>query len=212
MTDDRQSVTDLLRLLRALTDRPVQVGVRPIRSSDEIDLSAAEGNLVASANGRRRAEFASGRVLLRSMLGTGSEILQLANGAPRLPDAWVGSLAHDRSYVVAMIAPSIDLRAVGIDVEPVNAVDESIAHHVLRADDEMPGATAAFVAKEAAYKAWSGLGAPVLEHHDVNVRMTDSARFVAMTAVRGLPALSGRFGVATERVVAVVTAEAAPPR
>ena len=209
---DGKSVTELLLLLRALTERPVRVGVRPIRHSDEIALSDAERDLVASANAKRRAEFATGRALLRSMLGAELEILQLGNRAPRLPDAWVGSLAHDREYAVAMIAPAIDLLAVGIDVEPVDAVDESTAREVLRADDEMPDATAAFVAKEAAYKAWSGLGAPMLEHHDVSVRMTDSSGFRAVTAVGGLPPLSGRFGLAATRVVAVVTVGAASTR
>lgn len=209
MPDCAESAPELLALLRSLAGRWARVGVRAIRAEDEHGLHTDEREIIASAGDQRRAEFATGRALLRSLLGTDDQIGQLANRAPRLPDAWVGSLAHDRSFAIAMIAPAIELRAVGVDLEPVGAVDELTGRQVLRDDDEMPDATAAFVAKEAAYKAWSSLGAPILEHHDVHVRMTDSSEFEATVVAGGLPRLSGRVGRAADRVVAVVTVEAA---
>ena len=141
-------------------------------------LHADERALVAKAHGQRLTEFASGRALLHQLLNSSAPIMRAANGAPMWPDGVVGSLAHDRSRVVAVVGSTASYRAIGIDIEPHGESDAELRDSVLRADDPDVDAVAAFVMKEAAYKAWSELGGKVIGPLEVQLRV-DGTTFSA---------------------------------
>ena len=80
-------------------------------------------------------------------------------------------------------------------------VEARVAELVVRSDDIVPDALTAFVAKEAAYKAWSVLGGEMLEHHDVNV-IVEGDRYRA--GLPGALVVHGALGRAAGRVAAIV--------
>jgi 4'-phosphopantetheinyl transferase EntD len=139
-------------------------------------------------------------VLLRELIGTDAVIPPGTDRAPVLPPTWVGSLAHDDVFAVAAVTDHADVAALGVDVEPVGRVTGDVATVVLAPGEELD-ATLAFVLKEAAYKAWHGLGGVPLEHHDVIVHV-EAERFRA--TVRGGTELSGAYARVRERWLAAV--------
>lgn len=192
-------------LLRDLAPDPCRVGWSVIDPATIERLTAGELAVVARAVPARRAEFATGRAVLRSVLGRDVEILRRPNGAPDLPADRAGSLAHDRGVVVAVVAPVAEVAAIGIDVEPDGPLESGVAELVVRPDDVVPDPLTAFVAKEATYKAWSWLGGGMLEHHDVRVEV-HGVRFTA--DVRGEATIGGRVDRGAGRVVAVAVSPA----
>ena len=82
----------------------VVTGARLIDGADLGLLHGSERSAVANAVAKRQHEFASGRALLRELLGVGDAILVGPTRAPLLPTGWVGSLAHDRAVVVAAVS------------------------------------------------------------------------------------------------------------
>ena len=142
-------------------------------------LHADEMSLVSTACDVRRAEFATGRVLLRRLLATSGPIGRAAHGAPDWPVGIVGSLAHDCHHAVAAIGSANEYRAIGIDIEPHGEHgDTDLRDSVLRTDDPNIDPVAAFVMKEAAYKAWSDLGGEVVGPLEVRLQV-DANTFTA---------------------------------
>jgi 5-formyltetrahydrofolate cyclo-ligase len=192
---------DLDVLLQSLAPSPLIAGVRRINPSDIRDLTASESEVVSRAVDARRAEFASGRALLRFLLGQGVEIMTAQNGSPLLPDGWAGSLAHDHEFVVGLVGPVSVVRSVGIDLEPIQELGDDVAGLVIRPDDRVPDPLTGFVSKEAVYKAWSCIGGGMIEHHDVSV-VASGSQFVAN--VRDELSVEGVLGRACNRIVAIV--------
>lgn len=149
----------------------VRTGVRRISDSDRRRLAAAERALTDGMSDARRGEFASGRALLHDLIGTSDPILRSAEGAPILPSGFRGTLAHDRTHVVAAVTTRSDVSAIGIDIEPTadNELSVDEAALIVRPDDRAKHPLQAFVAKEATYKAWSSLGGHLLDHHEVHI-------------------------------------------
>lgn len=201
MTGRTTGTDELGDVLRSLASERCSGGWRPIDVGDVATLTIAEAAIVGRAVLRRRAEFASGRALLRGLIGADIELLRASNGAPVLPAGFVGSLAHDREIVIGVVAPAATVRAVGIDVEPVQELDPGVAELVVRPDDVVPDPLTAFVAKEAAYKAWSCLGGEMLEHHDVRVVVDDD---LYRAELRGEMVVRGELGRAAGRLLAAV--------
>ena len=75
MTGD--NVSELTRALRAMAPDSVQVGARCIEPRDLARLHPDVLALVEKAVPKRQNEFATGRVLLRSLLGTDETVLVL---------------------------------------------------------------------------------------------------------------------------------------
>jgi 4'-phosphopantetheinyl transferase EntD len=142
-------------------------------------------------------------VLLRELLGDpGVDIGVRPDRAPALPAGWVGSLAHDLEVAVAAVAPaSAGVAAVGVDVEAAGPMETAEAAIVLRDDEDGLDPRLAFTLKEAAYKAWSGLGGRLLDHHDVRLGLEGTA-FVATVVGEGR-VLAGRYAAAGGRWLAL---------
>jgi 4'-phosphopantetheinyl transferase EntD len=167
-----------------LAPRDVITGVRRVDACDEDTLFAEERAAIRNAVGSRRRQFASGRALLRELLGQDVVIPVGCDRRPVLPAPFVASLAHDDEFAVAVATRDRRIAALGVDIEPVAAFTPELAGHVLRADEPLTDAARAFVVKEAAYKAWSSPDRPILDHHDVRITAAD-ATFVATVLPTG---------------------------
>jgi 4'-phosphopantetheinyl transferase EntD len=194
--------------LRSIAPDHVLTGSRRISDDDVLLLLAEEAAAVARAVPRRKREFATGRVLLRSLIGITSAIPIGPDRAPVLPPATAASLAHDHVHAVAAVARGVDV-ALGVDVEPAVPLASDVAALVLRADERGVDAHLAFTLKEAAYKAWSRCGGRMLDHHQVRLRVGTSS-FDAEIVDDGVW-LQGRYARAGDRWVALVVADRGRP-
>lgn len=130
-------------------------------------LTAAELQSIAHCADKRIRDFTAGRACAhRALSGLGIEDFSLLAGParePLWPDAVIGSITHTDGYAAAVVARPTDLRAIGIDCEVVDSVNEEIWSRICtpterqRLDRLAPperGRQAAliFAAKEAFYK------------------------------------------------------------
>ncbi|MEO5899478.1 MAG: 4-phosphopantetheinyl transferase [Ilumatobacteraceae bacterium] len=192
--------------LRRIAPPAVIVGVRRIHARDLDGMLPDEAAAVAAAVPKRRREFASGRALLRELIGDDGAIRALASRAPSLPAGVRGSLAHDDTWAVAVITREPLIAALGVDVEPVGLLAEDVAALILRPEESGLDAHLAFTLKEAAYKAWSGLGGRMLDHHDVVVTL-DGHRFEARIVTDDV-LVGGTWTTACGRWLAIVAVSA----
>lgn len=195
----------LATALRAIAPAYVRVGARAIGPEHD-DLQFDEELLVvASAVTKRRWEFATGRVLLRQVIGQDVAIPVGEHRRPLLPDGVVASLAHDDRVAVAAACATTDAAALGIDIEPMGVLHTEVARQILRPDDATRDAILGFVLKEAAYKAWSARGGRMLDHHEVLLDIAGSD-FTATVEPCGTT-LSGKFVAARHSWLALVVAD-----
>jgi 4'-phosphopantetheinyl transferase EntD len=198
-------------LVRCLGAGEVTVGARRIAVLDRGLLHAVEHEAVAAAVDRRRDEFATGRVLLRSLIGLDVPIPVAPDRRPVLPPGFLASLAHDDEFAVAVVVRASDgapPASVGIDIEPTRPLDPGVVAVVARPDEVGIDPLLLFCAKEAAYKAWSLQGGGFLEHHDVRVRLDGSA-FTA-TVIDHSTVLHGGWAEVAGRCVTVAVLRTAP--
>ena len=193
--------------LRALAPTYLVVGARRVEDSPLLE---EERDIMRTAKAQRRREFASGRALLRQLIGRNVPIPVGHNRAPVLPADIRGSLSHDAAFVVAAITRHAGVLSIGIDIEPVKAIEEDLRSIVLRPDEEQLDAGLAFTLKEAAYKAWSNLGGRMLDFHDMRIATSGSAFWAEVVADGRV--LSGSFGTAANRRIALVVVERSPHR
>jgi enterobactin synthetase component D len=184
----------------------VRTGSRCIDAADIALIAPAERAAIERAVAKRRREFASGRVLLRELIGRPDAIAVDDRRAPAFPAGFCGSLAHDDCYAVAAVTDDPTIRAIGIDVEPTAALGPGLAALILRRDEGALDAHLAFSLKEAAYKAWSAMGGRLLDHLDVRVTVHDD-RFDAVVVDDGVR-FDGRFAIVHDRTLALVVVPA----
>ena len=203
-------VRGLVDALARMSPPGVLTGARLISALDGDLLGDAERSLVVNAVATRQREFATGRALLRDLIGTSESIMIGPSGAPVWPQGVTGSLAHDRSVAVAAVGRLSTIAAIGIDVEPIDELPADMARVILRHDEQDIDAHLAFTLKEAAYKAWSSLGGRMLEHHDVRLHLAghepdDSVgRRFAATIVTDGRTLEGRWTSVDGWLIAIV--------
>ncbi len=205
----------LERLGRAIGRPMLRFGVATVDAGAVEQLWPVEAAAVHAAVPSRRAEFASGRALLRRTMGLDVAVPIGPDRRPVLPAGVAASVAHDAELVVVVVAPVTAgaRRTLGIDVERTDAVDAALAPVVVRADEGPLDPTLVFCAKEAAYKAWSMAGGRFLEHHDVRI-VVDGATLHA-EVVHHHPAdpciaLHGGWVAAAGRYLTVIAAEPVP--
>ncbi len=199
ITDAARRIDAALRLLAPVG---VVVGAAIIDPADEVRLLVGDGAPV-SAVARRRHEFASGRRLLRSLLGAEVAIPVREDRGPQLPGGWCGSLAHDDVFVVGAVASERLFQSIGVDLEPAVELEADVARIVVRDDEVGLDPTLVFALKEAAFKAWSSLGGRMLEHHEVLVRASDGRS--ESIVLDGELTIAGRYAMVGERWLALAT-------
>ena len=195
-------IDDLLAALQELAPHGVATGARIIDAVDLATLLPAERAAIANSVAVRQREFATGRALLRDLIGSPLEIPVGPTRTPILPAGVVASLAHDRAVAVAAVSRDPLVSALGIDIEPVTPLDDSVARIILRDDEGHLDPHLAFTLKEAAYKAWSNAGGRLLEHHDVRLTLKGT-RFTA-EVLGETTSLDGSFRHVTGWWVALV--------
>ncbi len=112
--------------------------------------------------------------------------------------------------VIGAVAQATPIESIGIDLEPRDqTLDDAEASLVLRDDDRAPDVISAFVMKESTYKAWSGLGGRLLDHHDVRVDARDGD-FTATIVADG-STFTGAIATGGDRWLALVVAGRGQP-
>lgn len=153
---------------------PLAAAVGPVDPADEALLLDGEHAYVAAAGPRRRAEFASGRRLLRVLLAQlpivgvpdgRIPIGRCVDGRPELPTGVLGSVAHADGLVAAVVgrvAAGPVVTGLGVDLERCGALPCDDAVGVVHPDDLAPDPdpTLVLVIKEAAFKAWAATRPP----------------------------------------------------
>jgi 4'-phosphopantetheinyl transferase EntD len=188
--------------LRSMAPPGVDVGTRRIDAADVSALWPDELAAVGDSVAKRQREFATGRVLLRHLLGRDGPIAVRTDRSPDLPPGFVGSLAHDDTFVIAAVSSRATVTALGIDVEPTVPLAIDVAALIVRPDERDIDAHLAFTLKEATYKAWSGAGGRMLDHHDVRLTV-DASRFSA-EVIDDQVWFEGRYQRVDDRWVALV--------
>lgn len=193
----------LANALASMAPHGVISGVRRIRDDDRQHLWPDEQRAIASAGSVRQREFSSGRVLLRQLLNQSVSLPPVSGRGPQFPNGVTGTLAHDRTFVAAAVTSRLDIRSIGVDLEPCGPFDAELVHAILGPRDA-PHLDARLVLaiKEAVYKVWSTLGGRFLEFHEVIVSTTSAHQFRAAVQVDGMAEptiIGGRFTTAAKR-------------
>ena len=197
-------------LLQSSIDRlaipGVLIGHRLISPGDERALMPEEAPAFAASVLKVRQASGAARIVARQLLvGLGyapCPIPRGPSGAPIWPSGIIGSLAHDSLVAVAAVATTRDVGALGIDVEPAEALPPELLDLVATprerqkmAEDPYAGRLL-FAAKEAAYKAVYPLDQVFLDHHDVDIDFAARRASVCNGRVVEL-----RFCIATHLIV-----------
>jgi 4'-phosphopantetheinyl transferase EntD len=186
----------------------VAVGHRLISPGDEHALLKEEVPALAASVVKVRRASGAARIVARQLLTQ----LGYANcalpkgpaGAPVWPAGIVGSLAHDSRVAVAAVGMRADVGALGIDVEPAECLPSELLDLVvtpqerLNLGDDVYRGRLLFVAKEAVYKAIHPLDQTFLEHHDVEVNLSERKAIV-----RGGRVVELRFSISAHHLVAL---------
>ncbi|MFT3662690.1 MAG: 4'-phosphopantetheinyl transferase superfamily protein [Gordonia sp. (in: high G+C Gram-positive bacteria)] len=151
-------------------------------------LLPAEESLISRAVEKRRREFTTARHCARGALAQiGVEpapILRGERGMPLWPSNVVGSLTHCDGYRAAVAAYAMQIRSLGIDAEPHEALPDGVLSHTSIAaerevlatrDDSIHWDRLLFCAKEATYKAWFPLTQRWLGFEDAHITFTRDA-------------------------------------
>lgn len=186
----------------------VAVAVEARDDAGERPLLEEEQALVGRAVEKRREEFATGRACARAALQRlGHEpapILSGERGEPLWPGGVVGSITHCDGYRAAAVAPSSELRSIGIDAEPHAPLPEGLLGDIAweeelphlsdlsRLDPAVHWDRLLFSAKESVYKAWFPLARRWLGFEDARLLLDPSSRtFEARLLVAG-PVVEGQ--------------------
>jgi 4'-phosphopantetheinyl transferase EntD len=186
----------------ALACPGVVIGYRFIAPGDECALMPEEALAFATSVLKvRRASGAARMVARQLLLQLGQRECALPrgpSGAPIWPRGIIGSLAHDAHVAVAAAGLHRDVSALGIDIEPAEALPEDLletvatAQELRKLDADPCRGRLLFVAKEAVYKAVHPLDQTFLDHHDVEIDFAKRKAFV-----RNGRAVELRFGIST---------------
>jgi 4'-phosphopantetheinyl transferase EntD len=166
----------------ALSLPGIMTGYRTISAGDELALMREEAPPFASSVVAVRRASGAARIVARRLLAQvghpGCALPKSSSGAPIWPDGIVGSLAHDSRRAVAAIAQRREFSALGIDVEPAEALPSEFLDLVVTPQERAElgkdpyNGRLLFAAKEAVYKAVYPLDQTFLDHHDVQISFT----------------------------------------
>jgi len=160
-------------------------------------LLGSEAEAMARAVPSRQREFSAGRDAARACLrDLGAPLAPLPvkpDRAPAWPDGYTGSITHSRTACLGAAVRRSDLRGLGIDVEPDEALPEALMETVLRPDeaDLTQEARRVFSVKEAVYKAISSELDRILEFRDLRLERGSAGTFRAHLTARAGPWRAG---------------------
>ncbi len=190
----------------------------------EVELHPDERGEASRHKPRRRRELVAGRTALRRALraagwGGDAPLLPGEQGRPVLPPGYTGSLTHKDGLVLAVAAPLLEGRTLGVDSEVLGERPRvGIAGRILRpaelarweaAGAAWPALLEVFSMKEAIYKAAHPHVPRYIRFDEAEI---DAAGAITMhlTGGEGPLLLAGRRWWEGERLVSVVSCRAAP--
>ncbi|MDQ2679118.1 MAG: hypothetical protein M3Y51_10285, partial [Actinomycetota bacterium] len=135
MADACSAVAAIGQELDALVPSGVRTGALRVDPAHVERLLPDELAAIARAVPSRRSEFATGRALLRRLVGTDASLPVAPDRAPVLPRGWVASLAHAGPVVIAAASDAPGIAALGVDLEPQGAFSDAEVAVVRRPDD-----------------------------------------------------------------------------
>lgn len=166
MTQTTRNVGDLAKIAQDLLGPKVfAASADPRRSVD--GLLPPERATLPRMVAKRRQEFTAGRLAARAAMramGLGAQpVLMGEDRAPVWPQGIVGSISHNDSSCLAVVARNSDVAALGLDIEENQPLPEGVSNKICRAEElhwlQTPAArtvenaeTLIFSAKECAYK------------------------------------------------------------
>ena len=163
-------------------------------------LSSAELQFIAHCADKRIEDFAAGRACARRALGelgtTDFSLLAGPQREPLWPPAIIGSITHTRGFGAAVVAREREIRALGIDCEVIESVDEELWSRIctpgeierlqrLPSAQRTQRAALIFAAKEAFYKCQFPLTREWVGFEDVVIEPEQAA--VSAGALRIIP-------------------------
>lgn len=173
--------------------------------------AAAAGGCLEGGGARwrpeRRREFAAGRNLARALLsklGCPPEPIAIGErGAPIWPAGFIGSIAHSDGQVCVVVGREARFGSVGVDIEPIGAVADSLACQLFTPEESQAiaegavDATTLFCCKEAVYKAVYPRRREFLEFTDVQIVVAGDAfqAVVLDDTLRSAQSMRGRSGL-----------------
>ena len=178
----------------------ITIGCRAISIGDEYALMPEEASAFVASVARVKRASGAARTVARQLLAQAGfpnhPLRKAKSGAPIWPQGVVGSMSHDSTMAVAAVAMRRDFCALGIDIEPAESLPPEVLEMVTtpreraKLDEDPCQGRLLFAAKEAVYKAVYPLDQLFLDHHDVEVSLTDQRAVVCNGRVVEL-----RFGV-----------------
>jgi 4'-phosphopantetheinyl transferase EntD len=151
-------------------------------------LTPVEASAVESALTKRKREYSTGRWLAHSALSRlGKETEHLLSGSarePLWPERVTGSITHTDSYAAVAVASTVEFLGIGIDMERVGGVDQSLLPKLLTGaerenlNDVDP--TLIFSAKEACYKLLYPIVGEYVDFLAVEVSVNETDRLFSL--------------------------------
>ena len=175
--------SNLQTAIDALALPGIMIGHRVISTGDEHALMPEETLAFATSVVAVRRASGAARIVARELLArvglAASALPKASSGAPIWPNGIVGSMSHDLRVAVAAVAMRRDFSALGIDIEPAEALPSELLDLVAtpreraKIDEDPYRGRLLFATKEAVYKAVYPLDQTFLDHHDVQVSLTN---------------------------------------
>lgn len=184
---------------------------------------------VENAVKRRKAEFATVRILARDALAElgerASSLHPYDDRSPRWPEGIVGSLSHCDGLCLAVVARSADIGSIGVDIEDIGAVRFGLEKNIcsdaertwlrmLSGEAKNTYRAVIFSAKEAFFKCQYPLANAKFDFLDLELSLDPKAHSftVNFTGKPFLPeirllGLSGRFAIVGRFVITIAVLE-----
>jgi 4'-phosphopantetheinyl transferase EntD len=169
----------------SLFETAVRAATAPCRAGKDV-LFEPEWQHVREAHPARQRDFATGRLLARSLLAqmgvAPTPIAVGPNGEPCWPSEFAGSVSHSNGYCAVAVARQADATSLGLDIEPALPLEPTLLTTVcvereLRWLRSMPPserhllARLVFSAKECVYKCQYPVTRMHLEFEDLEVQL-----------------------------------------
>jgi 4'-phosphopantetheinyl transferase EntD len=200
------SLTSISELTEAIGEPSILIGHRIIADGDEKALFPEEAVHFQSAVSKVRRQSGAARLVARELLGRlgfrDAVILKAASGAPLWPEGIAGSLAHDQYTALAAVARKADYLALGVDIEPAEALPDNLVDLIATAAERSRygqpflRSRQLFAAKEAVYKAIYPLDGHFLDFHDIEVDLNMQMARTSYGRTAAIKVLSGSHVVA----------------
>ena len=174
---------ELQRAIDSITPPHIAVAHRIIAQGDETALLPEELAAFASSVTKVRRASGAARIVARQLMSrfgrAPQAIRRSTNGAPMWPEGIVGSLAHDDRVAIAAMADRTRFQSIGIDIEPAEVIRSDLLHIIAKPAEwsqalaDPYGGRLLFAIKEAVYKAVYPLDGRFLDHHDIEVSLSN---------------------------------------